>query len=41
MMVRFYEGNVLFILKIWYFKFYKIGVGIGIFLDLWLIYDNI
>lgn len=36
MMARFYEGNVLFILKILYFKFHKIGAGIGTSLDLWL-----
>lgn len=41
MMARFYEGNVLFILKIWYFKFHKIGAGIGTSLDLWLTHDNI
>lgn len=41
MMARFYEGNVLFILKILYFKFHKIGAGIGTSLDLWLTHDNI
>lgn len=41
MMARFYEGNVLFILKIWYFRFHKIGAGIGTSLDLWLTHDNI
>lgn len=40
-MARFYEGNVLFILKILYFKFHKIGAGIGTSLDLWLTHDNI